>query len=370
MTVAVQHDVAGRFPGRGAEVPATAPVPDDIDPGARYALPFGTVVLQRDRDCVQIGTDPPRTLVVRNAPVRAAAILAGLNGLRPAAEVLREHQQPADDPRWTQLLRQLFGAGLLVAVDGHGSVDSPVTVGAHLRGERAELTHRYGHATAARILQARDDALVVVRGGDDLALAVTAHLAAAGIGHLHHDVAPPLPWVRAAPTQERPSRDDRWADLRSRFPALRLHTPAAHHHPTAVVLTGDVVPDLGIAARYSRSGVPHLPVATGPVRVVVGPFVLPGRSACLSCVHRHRTDADPQWPAVAGQMSATPAGTSAALTAAAVCLTVAEVLDHIDGVRPPSTIDGTLEWRAGAAGARRRTWPVHPDCGCRSPLVT
>ncbi len=106
-------------------------------------------------------------------------------------------------------------------------------------------------------------------------------------------------------------------------------------------------------------------MASGPVRVVVGPFVLPGRSACLSCVHRHRTDADPQWPAVAGQMSTTPGGTSAALTAAAVCLAVTEVLEHIDGVRQPHTVDGTLEWRAGGTGPRRRTWPVHPECGCR-----
>ena len=31
-------------------------------------------------------------------------------------------------------------------------------------------------------------------------------------------------------------------------------------------------------------------------RAVVGPFVVPGTTACLRCVDAHRTDADPAWP--------------------------------------------------------------------------
>lgn len=354
-----------------------------LDVEGRYALPFGTRVIQRATDCVQIGTEPPRTVVIRNAPVHAAAVLSGLDGGRTVAELLQEHE-PTDHAGWLRLLEELLSVGALLRVNDPERAESPMTVGAHLTEERAALTHRYGHAAAARILQARDDALVVVRGNGDVAFSITAHLAAAGIGHLHHDTQRrTLPWLPVGQathglnmgsaesaadsgTASAAAAARRSADLRSRYPALRLHSPAAHHHPTAVVLSGGTVPDLGLAAGYSRAQVPYLSVATSAARVVVGPFVLPGRSPCLLCIHRHRTDADPQWPAVAGQLGAASSQTSAMLTAAAVCLAVGEVLEYVDGVQPPRTVDGTVEWPAGGTGPRRRTWLQHPDCGCRT----
>ena len=371
---------------RSASGPAAADGPDidhdalsaenrGLDPDGRYALPFGTRVLQRARHCIQIGTDPPRTVVVRNAPAQAADVLGGLDGGRTITELLVEHRQLGDRARWLDLLDQLLSAGVLLPTNTQERAGSPMTVGAHLSEERALLTHRHGHATAARILQARDDALVVIRGDGDVAFAITAHLAAAGIGHLHQDpLSLSVPWLPEDADIEDPGTAEsglppgRWVELRARFPALRLHSPAAHQHPTGVVLIGGPVPDLALGAAYSRACVPHLSVATGMARVVVGPFVLPGRSTCLSCLHRHRTDADPEWPAVAGQLRAVPRGTPAVLTAAAVCLAVGEMLEHIDGVQPPRTVDGTLEWRAGAPGPRRRSWRQHPDCGCRGAL--
>ncbi len=387
-----------------------------VDLDARYALPFGTRVIERDRNCVQIGVDQPRTVVVRNAPARAASVLGGLDGGRTVSEILH-NLELADDAGWLPLLDQLLAAGMLLPVVAPEGSRPPMTVGAHLSEERAGLTHRHGQAAAARILQARDDALVVVRGQGEVGISITAHLAAAGIGHLHHDTAARLmPWHAGGalldgpsaegptpsdsatngsapagrPPPDRPAPNDpatgdpaasgpaagrggpddavarRLADLRSRFPALRLHSPAAHQQPTAVVLIGGAVPDLGLAAGYSRARVPYLAVATGAARVVIGPFVLPGRSTCVMCVHRHRTDADPQWPTVAGQLGAAATRPPAVLAAAAVCLAVGEVLEHIDGVQPPRTVDGTLEWEAGSTAPRRRTWGQHAHCGCRA----
>lgn len=365
---------SGRSPGTG---------PGRLDLDARYALPFGTRVIQRDKHCIQIGTDPPRTVVVRNAPAAAAAVLGRFDGGRTVAELLgidHQHHQDAAATGWLGLFEQLVDAGVLLPVDHAERAGTPLTVGVHLTDERAGLTHRYGHAAAARILQARDDALVVVRGDGDVAFSITTHLAAAGIGHLHHDpLTASRPWLRAVVATDGPAADppgfsgsgaaQRSAELRSRFPAVRLHSPAAHQHPTAVVMTGGAIADLGLAAGYSRSQVPHLCVACGPARVVVGPFVLPGRSACLSCLHRHRTDADPGWPAVAGHLSAAPGGAPAVVAAAAVCLAVGEVLAHVDGIHSPTTVDGTLEWWAGEQAPRRRTWSQHPECGCR-PIVS
>ncbi|MEP6560919.1 MAG: hypothetical protein ABJD68_07570, partial [Nakamurella sp.] len=159
---------------------------------------------------------------------------------------------------------------------------------------------------------------------------------------------------------------DLGAALRERYPALRLHPPAAHQHPTVVVLVGAAVPDLGMAATLSRSRTAHLAVAAGVGRAVVGPLVLPGRSSCLSCAHRHRTTADPGWPTVARQLADSAPGAPAQLTAAAACLAAGEVLEHIDGALIPRTVNGTLEWRAGDFGARRRSWSAHPECGCQT----
>ena len=100
-------------------------------------------------------------------------------------------------------------------------------------------------------------------------------------------------------------------------------------------------------------------------RAVVGPLVLPGRSSCLSCAHRHRTDADPvgrRWP---GSSRRTIPRAPVFLATAAACLAVGQVLDHIDGVVMPSTVNGTLEWRSGDHVPRRRSWIDHPECGCR-----
>lgn len=56
------------------------------------------------------------------------------------------------------------------------------------------------------------------------------------------------------------------------------------------------------AALLMARDVPHLPVELTGDRVTVGPFVVPGVTACLACVHAHRRDADPAWPLLAAQM--------------------------------------------------------------------
>lgn len=344
--------------------------PARIDMTRRYTLPAGTRIIPRSATSVQIGTDAPRRVVVVDAPNDSLPILNGLDGASAVGKVLGDHD--ADPLVWSDLLGRLADAKLLIAVDqlerGHG----PTVPGAHLTDERSELTHRHGEAAAVRILQARDDALIVVRGSSPIASSISSLLAAAGIGHIHQDVdrpsRPGLPPGKPSPRRSVTTRQRAAgaANLRETHPTVRVHVPAAHQHPTMVVLAGDVMPDLSLAASYIRERVPHLAVATGVARAVVGPLVLPGRSSCLSCAHRHRTDADPDWPVVARQLADGPPRGSALLTAAGAFLAVGEVLMHVDGLATPLTIDGTLEWRPGELIPRRRTWIPHPDCGCRA----
>jgi hypothetical protein len=306
--------------------------------------------------------------VVMDAPGDSIPVLGCLDGGSTVAQVLLAND--ADPLVWSSLLGQLVAADLLVPVDQLDRTHIPSVPGGHLAGERSGLAHRHGHAAAVRILQARDDALVVVRGNSPMVAAIATGLAAAGIGHLHHEPTQQTPATPGGQSTQRRGPSARQgsylsARLRDTYPTVRVHRPAAHQHPTIVVMAGDAVPDLSLAASFVRSHVPHLAVTAGVARTVVGPLVLPGRSSCLSCAHRHRTDADPEWPMVARQLADDPPRTSAFLTTAAACLAVGEVLEHIDGIGKPRTIDGTLEWRSGDPAPRRRSWPAHPECGCR-----
>jgi len=350
---------------------------DRIDVTRRYTLAPGIRVIRRAPDEVQIGTDPPRCVVVRHAPDDSLQVLAGLDGASTVAEVLIAHD--GDPLVWTSLLDQLMAAGLLLPAGESDRTGPAMVVGAHLADERSGLTHRHGDAAAGRILQARDDALVVVRGVSIVAFSVASLLAAAGVGHIHHESdrpspptlstgAPPRPGSagqRATPGTSTLALFDMGAGLREKYPTVRVHPPAAHQRPTIVVMAGDAVPDLTLAATYTRNRITHLSVSAGVARTVVGPLVLPGRSSCLSCAHRHRTDADPGWPAIARAMDGGHQRAPTFLAAAAAALAVGQVLEHIDGVAIPGTVNGTLEWRSGDPAPRRRTWVGHPKCGCR-----
>ncbi|MET0863447.1 MAG: hypothetical protein ABWZ98_03850 [Nakamurella sp.] len=341
-----------------------------LDLSGRYQLAAGVRVIQRSPDRVQVGTEAPRQVVIADAPPETARLLVGLDGVRTAANVIGAHS--ADPELWAGLLAQLAAAELVVIgepVDRAGIARLPP---AHLIDEAAGLSHRHGQSAAARIMQARNDALVVIRGDCAVAAAIAAMLAAAGVGHLHLEAVRPGRSLYAGVVPDAARRaagikraQDLAGTLRERYPTLRLHPPAAHQHPTLVVLVGATVPDLGVAATLSRGRISHLAVAAGVARAVVGPLVLPGRTSCLSCAHRHRTAADPGWPTVARHLLDSVTTAPAQLTAAAACLAAGEALDHIDGVHIPSSINGTLEWRAGDFGARRRSWTAHPDCGCQ-----
>jgi hypothetical protein len=342
-----------------------------IDMTRRYSLMSGARLIPRAPDTVQIGTDPPRCMLVVHAPRESLRILGSLDGATPVGQVLTTHD--ADPLLWTALLEQLMAADLLYPVDQTERDSIPSVFGAHLSAERSGLAHQHGHIAADRIMQARGDALVVVRGRPWLATSILSMLAAAGIGHLHHETGP---FRALSPRSTTSGRNpggaggmgSLGASLRETFPTVRVHPPAAHQHPTIVVLAEGDVPDLGLAATYTKRRIPHLAVTAGTARAVVGPLVLPGRSSCLSCAHRHRTDIDPEWPVVARHLAHGTSRAPVFLATAAACLTVGQVLDYIDGVVMPSTVNGTLEWRSGDLAPRRRTWEDHPECGCRGQV--
>ncbi len=326
-----------------------------VDFDGRYIVPPDVTVVQRDDATVQIGTEMPRRALLVDAPDGAGAVLAALNGTVSAGEAVA--RADGDPLIWRSVLADLLAAGLLMPA--HRDRPHPP----HLTGERLSLIHRHGPATADQLLAARADALVVVEGTGPVADGLASLLAASGVGHVHQRRTGSPPRGRGGTTPDAGPRDRPSAWLAA--PTVRVHRPAPQVAPSVVVLADPMPPDLARAAELVTTLIPHLAIRISQSRLIVGPLVLPGRSACLNCVERYRVQADPGWPTVARRLRREPVRPTALLAHAAAELSAGQVLDLLDGRHRPVTVGATVEREAGALQVRRRAWPVHPDCGCR-----
>lgn len=134
----------------------------------------------------------------------------------------------------------------------------------------------------------------------------------------------------------------------------------------------DHVPEAA-RARLLASNQPHLPVLLREQDSTVGPLVIPGETACLDCLDRHRTDGDPQWPSVLAQLadgSPSPAGEESALALATAGLACLQVLLYLDAVHRPAAWSAVLHLRSADGISFRRSCEPHPDCWCRFQLET
>jgi len=116
-------------------------------------------------------------------------------------------------------------------------------------------------------------------------------------------------------------------------------------------------------------GVPHLAASASEAIGVVGPLVLPGRSACLRCLDLARTERDPAWPLIlaqlASQPSADPLACDTVLATMVAAQAAAQALAFLDqGAGAAAVTNGTLELVLPDWQWRRRTWHHHPQCGC------
>lgn len=381
----------------------TAPRQDEpIDPAGVYTLIKGVTVIGRSTGIVQIGSEFPVAVLVHDPPPHALRILKALDGSATLGAVLARYR--ADAHVWTTLLSGLRDARLLVPVAQWSFVG--LATGPIFEPERDSLVQRHGIAIAGLILQARRDAVVVVRGSGRVATAIATSLLASGIGHVHQqpdralrlaempagspagaDPAPLRSPDAPAVTSRRHLAGRQVGDtgaasavkaagallaanLRRCAPNARVHAPPAHLRVAVTVLAGDGPPSPSLAAELTNRRLPHLSARAGLTTAVVGPLVLPGRSSCLLCALRHRTDLDGGRPEVEQGMRQEVVVPPARLVAAAAALAVNEVLDHLDGVSVPNTVDGTVEWQLGSFAPRRRSWSQHPDCGCARPAET
>lgn len=139
--------------------------------------------------------------------------------------------------------------------------------------------------------------------------------------------------------------------------------------PTAsgstVTLIADDVP---IARRrldpLVRAGRPHLLVHGCGREWTVGPFVVPGLTACVRCVDAHLAQVDPRRPLVLDQLTRAARSRQAVDTVTrltALCLAVADLRSYAGG-QTPATWSAT--YTVGIDAPVRRDWTRHPHCGC------
>ncbi len=123
---------------------------------------------------------------------------------------------------------------------------------------------------------------------------------------------------------------------------------------------------------WMRSGTPHLLVRLTEGSAVIGPFVLPGETACLRCIDAHHTDVDPSWPLLVTQYASAvmreredtvPEPVDRLLAALASAWAARELASCAEG-RLPATASVTVRLDPHLTALETHRWPRHPACGC------
>ena len=214
------------------------------------------------------------------------------------------------------------------------------------------LAHGDGDG-GARALARRSGTYVRIYGAGKVGSVIATLLAAAGVGHVSSrdsgtvSAADLVPGGLSEADIGAPRSAGAARAIRRTAPEARTGDDA--RRPDLAVLTGRDGPEL--AARLLADDVPHLIAAAGEAIGIVGPLVIPGRSACLHCLDLARAERDPAWPLVLAQLIGRQPSTPACdcvLATSVAAQASAQVLD-VRGPRPGRRGD---ERDAGAGAAR------------------
>ncbi|MCW2623068.1 MAG: UBA/THIF-type binding protein [Frankiales bacterium] len=323
----------------------------------------------RDRETLQLGMTPGKAQVLTGVDEGARRVLGLFDGARDVPAVLRDAVSAGcTAERAEEVVRLLMDEGLLRDAEVRWPPTLPAGERDRLVADVISLSLLDGDG--APRLARRHAAAVLVVGAGRVGAPLAALLASAGVGTV--DV---VDDGLARPSDAAPGGltvadvgINRGEAARRR---VREHAPGVHTgaipQPDLVVLAPVGAAEQETVHALLRGSVPHLLATVRETVGVVGPLVLPGRSACLACLDQARTDRDPDWPVIAAQLampSRRPQACDQALAASVAAQAALQVLGLLDG-ESPASLDASLELTLPDWAWRRRSWTRHPACACQ-----
>ena len=348
-------------------------------------LKRGLLPVWRDRDTLQIGIDSRRAVALTGM-AGAGWVIGLLDGSRDRAQVVQTAADQGIPAETTErVLALLATAG---ALDDFPAgtlrlLSAPVRARLATELAAASLAHRDGDG-GARTLARRLTAQVRIHGAGTVGNGIASLLTSSGIGQVTNaDPQRPEKLKSTAkwPGTLRPGVTSAGADGSGEAPPSTARpakpqpgtgrpgkAPPSAALPDLAVIVGRHLMEL--RASLMRDQIPHLAVSADEAIGVVGPLVIPGRTACLRCLDLTRAERDPAWPLILAQLEGrecNPCACDAPLAAAVAAQAAAQVLAFIDrAVAADPVANGTLELVLPGWQWRRRTWPRHPGCSCGS----
>lgn len=335
-------------------------------------LPAATPLLHAGSAELQVGgVDSTDGVLLGGGSAGIGALLRGLDGRRSQRAVLADAARAGLDPaEVAAVLAALRRAGVLLDLDAADllAADAGPAAAARTAAEipSALAPSRHGGWRARRA------AVVVVEGATRVGAPLAAVLAASGVGRVSirdtgvATAGDAVVGGLSADDEGRPRSLAAAEAVRRANPLTDLRPLPSGSPADLVVLARPWAASDPLAVEVHRSGIPHLVATVRGQTGVVGPLVVPGATSCLRCGDLHRRDADPRWPRLAAQLTATeppPSGATVTclLTAATAAL---QVLAYLDGGGSPAALEATIELSPPDHAPRRRRWPAHPECGC------
>lgn len=283
----------------------------------------------------------------------------------PRTRVSASAVRPALETRTTVLRRP--SGGVQIGSSSARAVVLPTPPGVDPAGLARMLGALDGRSTTEEFV-ARWSSPPHSLASPELLRELLTELLASGI--LHDAARPPSPVHEVLVVGAGPLRSVLAAALRrQRIPVseARPRSTVVPGGASLVVLTDSLVVDPVTRGQLFEVRLPHMPVVLRDGDGVVGPLVVPGRTACLTCVDAYRASADPEWPALATQLVGRSGHAPSAVTAATVACAVGQIdLLRRPGPREPDlpVLGASLEIRAGGGEILRRVWPSVPGCRC------
>lgn len=324
-----------------------------INPG------FRLITLADGSVCLGTG---PGGLWIRGLDARQLAFVEDMSAGRPPRPDLPDGERE-------RLLRALEPALVEDPGPGRGAGGAR---GDRLAPDVAQWSAAYAsHAGGPVGLRPRRT--VRIAGLDRCGLQVADLLAAAGIGSLELHAAGTVgagdlgTGPLRGPDLGHPLLGAALSRLASRHPYTRFSAwdpagrPGAGTTPDAVVAVAHGWLPPAWSAHLAGTAAPHLRVLVGDSGADVGPFVVPGATACLDCLPGTALPAAPADP----ERTPEPR-VETALAAAVAGIAALQVLMLVDGVNVPATVGGVLALDLATGGTARRSVEPRPGCSCRA----